>query len=162
MQKATNISDSLKVSELGSAHAIYKQLELDREPFLEKAKLMASLSLPYICPPDEGQYFSTQTTRQDLPVPKNGIVPQGTKTLASKLVTTLFPTHIPYFRFSVSEAVLNEADELEKLAGGGEQYDENDHGPTLSAPRGRLLSSSQLHYLLLEVVRNQRDEPASQ
>jgi hypothetical protein len=113
---------------MGSAGKTFKHLEADREPYLNKGKEMASVTLPYICPPDEGSVISESRSthnRQDLPVPRNGLGAQGVKNLASKFVQTLFPTHIPFFRFAVNEAVLDEADELEKQVGGGPEFDDN-------------------------------------
>ena len=125
-QLARDISRNQQVVALGSATALYSSLESERNSYLQTGQLCAALTLPYICKPTEGNPLMAgrMKYKDTLYAPRNGIGARGVKNLASNLVMALFPANVPFFRFAVNEAILNEADALEEEAGMGAQKDE--------------------------------------
>lgn len=82
--------------------SLYSRLETDRQPFLDRARENARYTIPAIMPP-EGTTGSTR-----LPTPFQSIGSHGVNTLATKLVMTLLPANGTMFRFSVTDAVVEE------------------------------------------------------
>jgi hypothetical protein len=123
---ASDISQNKQVVSIGSATGLYETLRSAREPYLHTAQLCASLTLPYICPPSEGNPLTADRAKykENLNMPRNGIGARGVKNLASNLVLALFPANVPFFRFSINEAILNEADALEEEVGLGQETDQ--------------------------------------
>ena len=87
-----------------SAEERYQQLEIDRRPFLDRARLCAALTIPAILP-REG--FSKHS---DLPTPYQSLGARGVRTLASKLLLSMFP-QVPFFNYKVDDKTLEELGE---------------------------------------------------
>jgi hypothetical protein len=81
-----------------SARNIYQELEQDREPFLERARDAAKLTIPGLLPPDDHDSHSR------LPTPFQGLGARGVNNLASKFLLALLPPNQSFFRMSLSEA----------------------------------------------------------
>lgn len=76
----------------GAAAARYEQLRNDREPYLMRAREAASLTLPSLIPPEgnqSGRRFYT---------PHNSVPARGINNLASKIMLTMLPPNIAFFR----------------------------------------------------------------
>jgi hypothetical protein len=79
----------------------YASLENDRRPFLDRARQCAALTIPAILP-DAGFSQSSQ-----LPTPYQSLGARGARTLASKLLLSLYPA-IPFFNYRIDDKVLEE------------------------------------------------------
>lgn len=74
----------------------YEKLEDDRRPFLDRARQCAALTIPSIMPP-QGFGPSVQ-----LPTPYQSLGARGARTLASKLLLSLFP-QFPFFKYQIDD-----------------------------------------------------------
>lgn len=86
-----------------SAELRYRQLESDRNYYLDRARTSARLTIPYLIP------ISNEPTAQNketYPVPWNGIGARGVLNLASRMLLALLPPTQQFFRFSLDEAQL--------------------------------------------------------
>ena len=81
-----------------SLKARYDKLSTTRNPYLERARSAARLTIPSLMP-DEGS--SDSTTFQ---TPWQSIGSRGTNNLASKILLALFPPNTSAFQLTVSEA----------------------------------------------------------
>ena len=84
----------------GEAQTRYEQLVTNREPFLMRARDCATLTTPYLMPP-MGFNGSTQ-----LPTPYQSLGSRGVRTLAAKLLLSLFPPNTPFFKFDMDDFTL--------------------------------------------------------
>jgi len=82
----------------------YTKFETDRNPFLERARECAKVTIPSLLPPS-GHNSSSQ-----LPTPYQSLGARGVNNLSSKLVLSLFPANEPLFKLVIDDF------ELEKLA----------------------------------------------
>jgi hypothetical protein len=90
----------------GTVKSRYNQLATDnRTQFLYRARECAVLTIPTLVPP-EG---ASQSTRYSTPYQSLGA--RGVNNLAAKLLLTLLPPNAPFFRFYISEIL------LEKISG---------------------------------------------
>lgn len=90
-----------------TAQARYEQLKEQREPYLERARECAELTIPALVPPEGAG-------NADLYSPFQSIGARGVNHLSAKLLLALFPPNSPFFRLSVDESIL---DELSEQAG---------------------------------------------
>ena len=81
----------------GYAAKRYVQLQAERDPFLDRARDAAELTIPYIMPP-EGHTGSTIYK-----TPYQGVGARGVNNLASKLLLSLLPPNSPFFRLMVDD-----------------------------------------------------------
>lgn len=91
----------------GKVKSRYEQLAVLRQPFLDRARDNALLTLPYLMPP-EGH-----TADASLPQPHQSVAATGINTLASKLVLSVFPSSSLFFRLDIDD---NTEDELQAFA----------------------------------------------
>jgi hypothetical protein len=91
-----------EVSATVKAAARYQQLETDRQGVLTRARECALLTIPALMPP---QGFSPTTK---LPTPFQSLGARGVRTLASKLLLSLFPG-IPFFNYQMDDATAEKA-----------------------------------------------------
>lgn len=96
--------------EMVGAAGRYTALAEDREPFLQRARESAEISIPALMPP-EGH-----TGTQEMRNPWQSIVASGINHLAAKLLVVLFPIGSPFFRLTLDDFV---KEELMARAGGG-------------------------------------------
>lgn len=83
-----------------SAAARYTQLKGPRQPYLDRAREAAKLTIPALMPPD-GTNGQTK-----LPTPFQGLGARGVNNLAAKLLLALLPPNSPFFRLSVDDFTL--------------------------------------------------------
>lgn len=83
-----------------SAQARYAELEQLRQPFLDRGRDCAKLTIPTLLPPDG------HNATQKLPTPYQSVGARGVNHLSSYLVLTLFPPNAPFFKYSVDDATL--------------------------------------------------------
>lgn len=88
-----------------SAAGLYERMQSDRDPFLQKARQCALVTIPHLFPP-QGHTGSTV-----LPTPWQGMGARGLNNLSSRLLLTMFPANAPFFKMEISDF------ELQKLAG---------------------------------------------
>lgn len=93
-----------------SAAQRYAALETLREPFLRRARDCAKLTIPFLMPPAG---FGPHT---ELPTPYQSIGARGVRTLASKLLLSLFPPNTAFFKYSIDDLTLRqlEAEQQQK------------------------------------------------
>ena len=89
----------------------YEQLKQQRQPFLERAREGAKLTLPFLIPSSDGFPRHAEKT---LVTPYQGIGARGVNHLASKLLLTLLPPNSPFFRLVVNEADLPQVPDAEE------------------------------------------------
>lgn len=89
----------------GPAEARYLKLSQDRQPYLDRARLCASLTIPHLMPPDD------LAPGQDLPSLYQSVGANGVTNLASKLLLTMLPPNEPCFRLRVNNLVLERDEE---------------------------------------------------
>lgn len=78
----------------------YAQLEVIRQPYLDRARKAAEVTLPYLFPP------SGTSGASNLPEPFSSIGARGVNNLASKLLMALFPPNLPFFDLGVDDFTL--------------------------------------------------------
>ncbi|PZA13959.1 phage tail protein [Rhodopseudomonas palustris] len=84
----------------GTAKSRYTQLEANRLPFLQRARDCATLTVPYLMPP-EGM-----TAGKTLPTPYQSLGARGIRTLSAKLLLSLFPPNTPFFKYAIDDFLL--------------------------------------------------------
>lgn len=89
----------------GPLQGRYDALKSTRDPYVTRARKCAELTIPALLPP-EGSTGSTSP-----PTPYQSMGARGVNNLAAKLLLTLFPPNTPFFRFVISDFM------LEKLTG---------------------------------------------
>lgn len=85
-----------------TAKGRYSQLETLRQPFLDRARDCAKVTLPYLIPP------IGHTSVSRLYTPYQSLGSRGVNNLASKLLLTLLPPNTPFFKFSISDVAMEE------------------------------------------------------
>jgi hypothetical protein len=98
----TSASDEVEVRS-ETAQARYELLVADRQPFLNRARDASRLTIPSLIPP-EGSSGSTQLYR-----PYQSTGADGVNNLAAKLLMALFPPGTPFFRLTVDDFLVDEA-----------------------------------------------------
>src|SRR5690625_4439168 len=88
--------------ERATAQERYTRLQTERNPYLERARACAKLSIPALIP-EEGDNSSQETSQ---PLQRTGA--RGATPLAAKLMLALFPPGHTFFRLSMEEYVLDE------------------------------------------------------
>lgn len=83
-----------------TAAARYSQLEKNREPYLQRARDAAKLTIPSLIPPAGHNGHSKLST------PFQGIGARGVNNLASKLLLALLPPNAPFFRLLIDDFTL--------------------------------------------------------
>ncbi len=82
----------------------YGDLESVRDDFLDRGRMCAELTIPFLLP-KQGH-----TSSNNFYTPYQGFGARAVNNLASKLLLALFPTNGPFFRYSADEADLQEAE----------------------------------------------------
>ena len=80
-----------------NAKSRFSQLEMQREPFLRRARECSELTIPTLIPP-EGHSTST-----NYPTPFQSIGARAINNLAAKMLMALFPPNSPFFRLVVDD-----------------------------------------------------------
>ena len=83
-----------------TAAARYAQLETNREPYLQRARDAAKLTIPSLLPP------AGHNGHSKLATPFQGIGARGVNNLASKLLLALLPPNSPFFRLLIDDFTL--------------------------------------------------------
>lgn len=83
-----------------SAAERYEELQTDRYQFLQRGRECSLLTIPAILPPAGWSSASRLTT------PYQSLGARGVRTLASKLLLSLFPAGTSYFKWSVDDQTL--------------------------------------------------------
>lgn len=87
----------------------YNALLPRREPFLQRARDAATLTIPSLLPPDG------HTGHTKLPTPYQGLGARGLNNLSSKLLLTLMPPNSPFFKYTVGDYALEEMTKQEGM-----------------------------------------------
>ena len=85
------------------AEKFYRTHEQDRNYHLDRARTCAKLTLPYLIPESAEP---TYNSKENYPVPWNGIGQRGVINLASRMLLALLPPTQQMFRFSLDEGEL--------------------------------------------------------
>lgn len=86
-----------------SAKSRYVTLSKDRAPYLDRARLCSALTIPALMPPD-GHSAAT-----DLPQPWQSVGSRGINCLTNKLLLSLFPAEISFFKLAPNQEVADSA-----------------------------------------------------
>lgn len=89
----------------GFAERRYEALSVDRQPFLDRARRCAKLTIPYLIPEDDIGKNET------LPSLFQSVGANGVTNLASKLLMTMLPPNEPCFRLRVNNMVMEQQEE---------------------------------------------------
>ena len=85
------------------AEKFYRTHEQDRNYHLDRARTCAKLTLPYLIPESAEP---TYNSKENYPVPWNGIGQRGVINLASRMLLALLPPTQQMFRFSLDAGEL--------------------------------------------------------
>ena len=88
----------------------YEQLATRREPFLNRARRAAELTLPSLMP-HEGHHFT-----QYMPEPYQGLGARCVINLSSRLLTALLPPGLTFFKLMIPNEVLIQSGQLASSA----------------------------------------------
>jgi len=92
-----------------TASGLYKELEARRQPFLDRARDCAALTIPSILPAESHGSYSTLAT------PFQSLGARGINNLSSKLLLTLLPPNASFFRLAVTPYQLEQIAGTEKI-----------------------------------------------
>ena len=92
----------------------YRNLEGDRNYYLERARAAARLTLPYLVPLND-EYTPNQT--ESFPLPWNGIGARGVHNITSRLSLALLPPTETFFRFTIDEIEMAKNEQHLQAAG---------------------------------------------
>jgi hypothetical protein len=95
----------------GSVETRYLNLSLEREHYLDRARLNSELTIPSLVPP-KGSNYSTV-----LPTPYQSVGARGVNNLSSKELLVLFPPNESFFLYEISESVLRELNKEQENSG---------------------------------------------
>ena len=87
-----------------TAAGLYEQYATERSTYLREGQESSKYTLPYLIP--ETAVSSGRRTR--IKTPYQGIGAAGTNSLASKLLTGLFPTNIPFFKLVLDQIKISQ------------------------------------------------------
>lgn len=90
----------------GTVKSRYDALDSERRNLLDRARECASLTLPFLLPPEGA------TQDDALPTPYQSLAAYGVNNLASKLLLTLFPPNTPFFKYNVDRDVSQEIKQI--------------------------------------------------
>lgn len=93
------------VGSTGVAAKRYSELEIARDPFLERARAASELTIPSLVPPDG------HTAHSDLPTPYQSVGAKGVNNLSSKLALTAMPPNSPFFRVGIDPKLQRDLDD---------------------------------------------------
>lgn len=85
-----------------SLKSAYARLEIDREPFLNRARTCSAITIPTLCPP------KGHSPTSPLPTPYQSLGSRGVNNLAAKLLLTLLPPNQPFFKLAMDDNVREE------------------------------------------------------
>lgn len=92
-------------AEAGTVAAAYTRLEQDRQPFLDRARRAAELTIPSLLPP-EGH-----ANGASLYEPKQSVGASGLNNMSSQLLLTLLPPNTPFWRHDLDPKAARELEE---------------------------------------------------
>ena len=95
-------------NESASVKTLYEKMDQDRAPYLDRAREVSKLTLPFLMPP------AGHTSTATLPTPWTNMGARGVNNLASKMLLTLIPPS-PFFRLSIDNQTLAGLDESGQL-----------------------------------------------
>lgn len=87
----------------------YNALISFREPFLQRAREAAKLTIPSLLPP------ANHSAHTKLPTPFQGLGARGVNNLSSKLLLALMPPNSPFFRLTVDDYTLEQMTQQEGM-----------------------------------------------
>lgn len=93
----------------GSAQTRFSALEQDRQPYLDRGRQCAKLTIPSLLP-DDGASGSTKFT-----TPEQSLGARGVNNVSAKLLMALFPPNAPYLKMEVDALTANEMTQQEGL-----------------------------------------------
>lgn len=85
-----------------SAAERFRKLEIDRQPFMDRARDASSLTVPHLFPPEGHSASSSLFT------PYQSLGSRGVNNLASKLLLAMMPPNSPFFQLTVDDYSLSE------------------------------------------------------
>ncbi|WP_234049838.1 MULTISPECIES: portal protein [unclassified Xanthobacter] len=93
----------------------YAALEGGRDPFLDRGRDCAALTVPYLLPP------SGFSPNSKLDTPFQSLGARGQRVLSSKLLLSLFPPNTPFFRYQIDDQALQQLTQSDQMRGTVEQ-----------------------------------------
>ena len=101
-------------SNKGVAEARYEQLMVQRENVLRRAREASALTIPNVI------VRSGHNETSELPTPYQSVGSRGVRNLASKFLMSLFPPHVPFFKYSIDDLAIEEIEAEAGEMGRGE------------------------------------------
>ena len=92
-----HVTSNTNSASANSLKGQYSELEQTREPYLNRGRACAALTIPSILVPQG------HTEHSPLPTPYQSLGARGVNNMAAKLMMTLFPPNQPFFRLAMSE-----------------------------------------------------------
>jgi hypothetical protein len=92
-----------------TAQALYDELAPNRDPYLNRARDCSALTIPYLVPPTAPTGGSV-----NLPTPHTAVGARGVKNLAGKLLLTLLPPSVSFFRLMPEDAAVAQLQDEEQ------------------------------------------------
>lgn len=105
MDQAASPSPGNAPDNKGPAEQRYRKLAQERQPYLDRARVCASLTIPLLIPPDD------LAKGQSLPGLYQSVGANGVTNLASKLLLTMLPPNEPCFRLRVNNMMVEKDEE---------------------------------------------------
>lgn len=130
----------------GTAKSRYGQLESLRLPFLQRARDCATLTVPYLMPPE------ALSAGMTLPTPYQSLGARGIRTLSAKLLLSLFPPNTTFFKYSLDDILIQKMTGQEGMRGEVEKALSARERATLDEMEGaqvRLNANTALQHLLV-------------
>ncbi len=85
----------------------YQSMKIERQPYLEKAKIAAKYTIPSLISDDKSADLKT------IPTPNQSVGADGINNLSSKVTMTMLPPNQTFFKFSVDDITFDDDKELE-------------------------------------------------
>lgn len=92
-----------------TAKAVYERLKSTRDTYTKRAEDCAAMTIPSLFPKE------SDSESTDYMVPNQSLGARGVNNLSSKLLLALLPPNSPFFRLSISDKVLAQLGDNEKM-----------------------------------------------
>lgn len=97
------------ISQTATLKGRYRKLATLRQPFLDRARQCAKLTIPTLVPPEGATASTVYST------PYQSLGARGVNNLASKLLLTLLPPNAPFFKLTIDDFALEQITQREGM-----------------------------------------------
>lgn len=100
---------------ISNAAERFSELQMQSQPYIDRAQRLARYALPFEFPPDGLITYPHVHATDDIESPAQSLIARGIQHLSAKVLETLFPTSLPFFRLAVPEAARSVLAEQQQL-----------------------------------------------